>query len=30
MKTECPSCKSKGSIPDDKIPPGGANVNCPK
>lgn len=29
MRTVCPSCDAKGNVPDEKLPPGGANIRCP-
>lgn len=29
MRTVCPACGSTGNVPDDKLPPGGANIRCP-
>jgi predicted Zn finger-like uncharacterized protein len=30
MRVECPNCGTGGSIPDDKIPPNGTKIVCPK
>ena len=30
MRVQCPSCGAGGNLPDDKIPPQGTRITCPK